>query len=257
MSKSTAPPPNLSLTPIPSSVDLREMDVSIRKIATAVNRSARHTERIPEIQKKVEGTSTKVIELGVKLENIGDRVSKAENKIEQGHDCYQSETISELKSAQKEANDKIETDAREGIEHKAKLDRLTSISDSIETDVEEIKKAPRKLFAALMGILITVLSGLGGAIWFLAELNKDVEFERARREEQFKGIEKQLTGIGIKVDPRPITSGIKRLENTVKASSEDEEEFNSLCISMSYSEKRFIRGTLLRRGKKIPTSCLE
>ena len=257
MPKSTTPPPDLLLTPIPSSDDLREMDESIRKISAAVNKSARHTERIPEIQRKVEGTSSKVIELGVKLENIGERVTKAETKIDQGHDCVQVDVIGEIREVQKDTTKKIEIDAREGIEHRARIDRLSSISDSIETDVEEIKKAPRKLFTALIGILITVLSGIGGGIWFLAELNKDVEFERARREEQYKGIEKQLTGIGVKVDPAPISSDIKRLEDTVKASSKSAKEFNNLCDNMNYSEKRVIRVTLHKRDKKIPMSCLE
>lgn len=249
-------PPDLQLTPIPISVDLKEMDASIRKIADAVNKSARHTERIPNMERKVEVAGTKVVELGVKMETMGERVTRVEDKIDKGHECVQVEIIGELKAGHREASQKIELDARQGVEHREKLERLSSASSLLVSEVEEIKKAPRRLFYGLLGAVLVVLSGAGGAVWFLAELSKDVEHERVQRADQFSRIERELKGIStVRVNTSEMKQGMIHLEKAVGRSSEQEVEYRRLCEDMTTGERRMMRRLLIKRGKRVPSSC--
>lgn len=258
-SDSKTPPKGLFVTPAPepysgsvTSKDIERIQSSIQKIASAVNKSAAHTARIPKIESKVDATSDKVIELNTKLANASDRVNKIEDKVDQGHRCVQVEIISELKDNQRETSQKIEAGAHRSIAGSARMDNIEKIATTTESDVEEIKKAPRKMFYSLIGVMITVATGLAGGIWFLAELSKDVEFERAQRTEQMQRIEVEVKTIGKKADPTPIKQELQELGRAV---SHSRDEFDNLCIGLSSGEKRSLIKLFRRRGRKTPTSC--
>jgi small-conductance mechanosensitive channel len=255
------PPPRLNRPPSGGSkvsdIDVDSLNRSLEKMASTINRSARHTEQIPDIKKKVEETTRNVVELNVEMRGVSDRVSKVEEKVEKGHECAQVEVISEIKSDQRDTSRKIETDIQHGVKQEAEIKSLKKESASLETDVEEIKKAPRRMFFSLLGMVFTVLTGAGGAIWFLAELSKDVEFERTQRVEQSKRMFDAIKAVGTKADPTPITQEINQLEKTIQVSNGHEQEYNLLCADAPPYEKRVIRKSLRRRGKRIPSSCLE
>jgi hypothetical protein len=238
-------------------IDVEKLNETIGKIASAVNRSAAHTERIPEIVKKVEATGDKVVELKTEVRGMGERVTKIESKVDRGHDCYQVDVIAEVKDTQRMNIQKIEQDIQEGIKTRAQLDGIIKTTVATEADVEEIKKSPRRMFYGLIGVIVTIAVGVGGAVWFLAELNKDVEFERAQRTEQIGRIEAQIKTVATRADPSTVHQEIRTLTKAVQVSNGHEEEFNRLCEEMTNYEKRFTRDMLRRRGKRAPTSCLE
>lgn len=260
-SDSKTPPKGLFVTPTPepyssevSSADIDRIQASIQKIASAVNKSAMHTARIPKIERKVDATSDKVIELNTKFAGTSERVNKIEDKVDQGHRCVQIDVISELKDSQREASQKIELGTRNDIAGVARLDHVERLATATESDVEEIKKAPRKMFLSFVGVVLTVASGFIGGIWFLAELGKDVEFERAQRTEQMQRIELQVKSLGKKADPTPIKQELRELGRAVTNSRD---EFNNLCVGLSPGEKRALVKLFRRRGREIPTSCMQ
>jgi hypothetical protein len=238
-------------------VDVEKLHETINKIASAVNASAKHTEQIPDIKKKVDSTSDKVVALDTKMDGVTERVTKVENKVDKGHDCFQVDVIAELKDNHREASQKIEMDVQKGIEQRAKLEALSKEHASTEADVEDIKKAPRRMFFGLLGVIVTIVSGALGASWFLAELQKDVEFEREQRTEQFKRIETQIKAVGSKADTTTVKQTLADIEDEIEESNGHEQRYNALCDGMQRHEKRFMKTTLQKRGKTIPASCLE
>lgn len=259
------PKDDLRVTPPPrptrkgealADVDVEKLWESIDKISSAVNKSAKHTEQIPEIKKKVDSTSDKVVALDTKMDAVTGRVTKVEDKVDRGHDCFQVDVIAELKDGQREASQKIEKDVQKGIKQAGEIAILKKDTSEVEADVSDIKKAPRRMFYGLVGLIVTViLLGLAG-YRFVIEMRKDVEFERTQRTEQFKRLEGQVKAVGQKADTTPIKNEIDQLERAVKVSNGHEEEYNRLCDTMSSPEKRQFRGVLMRRGKRIPRSCM-
>lgn len=237
--------------------DVKQLHESIRKIASTVNKSARFTEQIPEIKRKVDSTSGKVIELDTKMSVTTERMAIIENKVDRGHDCYQVDVIAELKDDQRDASQKIDTDVQKGIEQREKLAALTKEHASTEADVEDIKKAPRRMFYSLLGVIVVLVSGGLSAAWFLAQLERNVIHEQQQREERDQRIENQIKTLATKVDPAPVQRDLKTLTKAVKVSNGHEEEFNSLCSKMTNYEKRFTRDTLRKRLGRVPESCLE
>jgi len=240
-----------------ANIDVEKLHDTLDKMASTINKSAKHTEQIPDIKKKVEATSDKVIELNTKMGVTTERITKIEDKVDKGHDCYQIDVIAELKDTQREASQKIEKDVQKGIEQEGKIASLLKETSETEADVEDMKKAPRRMFYGLLGIIATIVTGALGAAWFLAELSKDVEFERTQRADQIKRIETQIQAVAQKADPAPVKQVLENIEDEIEESNGHEERYNSLCDGMPRHEKRFMKSTLIKRGKAIPTSCLE
>lgn len=251
------PPPRPEKSGDVSVVDIDKLHLSISKIASAVNRSARHTEQIPEIKRKVEGTSEKVIKLDTKMEHVTERVEKIENKVDEGHECSQIDVIAEIKTDQRDSSQKIEADVQRGIKRSGEIAFLKKETAEIESNVEDIKKAPRRMFYGLIGVIITILTGSGGAVWFLAQLEADVSHEREQRVDQFNRIETQIKSIAKTSNPAPVIRQVQKLERTVDRSTDREEEYNTLCADMPRHEKGVFVKVLRRRGRRIPRSCLE
>lgn len=226
------PPPRKLVGERMSQVDIDQLNETINKIASAVNRSATNTERIPEIQKKVEATSDRVIELNMEVKGMGHRVTKIERKVDEGHACQQAEIIYELKDSQREVSKKIETDVQHGIRQAGEIVLLQKEISGTVADVEDIKKTPRRMFYGLAGMALTVLIGSGGALWFLAELRKDVQHEREQRTEQISRIEKQITKVATHADPAPVKQEIQTLAKAVRASN-GHETTEQYCAELS------------------------
>lgn len=239
-----------------SNVDVEKLQKSLEKMASTINKSARHTEKIPDIQKKVDQTTEGVIELKTEMRGMTDRVSKVEVKVDEGHACQIPDTIAALKDTQREASQKIELDVQHGIKQSGEITALKKETSEIEADVQDIKKVPRRMFYSLISIVITILVGSGGAVWFLAELSKDVEFERQQRTDQFERIETQIKAVGTKADPAQIRNELVELEQAVKTSNGHEEEFHLLCDGMPTYQRRTVRKVLLKNNRRIPESCL-
>lgn len=242
------------MTPPPRDVDADSEKLwdTLNKITNAVNKSAQHTAKLPDIQKKMESMGVKVVELGVEMRGMGDRVSKMEKKVDRPHDCYQVDSISEVKDRQKDASSRMRAESTSLAETKAKLDATAEDVSNLTGEIEIIRAGPRRMFYGLIGMIFTVLTSVGGLLWFLAELSKDVEFERVQRTEQLKRLEEHN-----KQGASAIRRDIDELSRAVKVSVAREEDFDLLCEGMRSSDKRILRTNLNRRGKPVPTSCLE
>lgn len=245
----------LSVTPIPSDIDSTQITRALDKLINTVNKSAWHIEKIPDIQEKIEVTGSKIVELDIKMGSVWDRISKVESKVDDRHRCEKKSSIDDLKTRQRQTEEKIMAKLGEGAAHRAQIDSMSRMITDTEADVEEIKRAPRKMLYTLIALIATLLTGSGGAVWFLAELTKDVEFERVQRTEQFDRIEKRIKEVGKKYDTTPVRAAIKSLEEEIEASDNREKVYDDLCKGMTMNERKLLRLTLKRRDKRIPTSC--
>lgn len=238
-------------------VDVDRLWQTIDKMARVVNKSAGHTEQIPEIKKKVESTSDKVVVLGTKMDGTIERVTKIENKVDRGHDCFQVDVIAEVKDNQREVSQKIDLDVQKGIEYREKLAGLLKEHSQVEADVQDIKKAPRRMFYGLLGVIVVLISGGLSAAWFLAKLESNVTHESEQRVEQFDRIEAQIVSVGTKSDMAPVKQALAELEEEIETSNGHAEAYNHLCSGMTRYEKRFMKSALTRRGRRIPPTCSE
>ncbi len=237
-------------------VDVDKLQTTLDKVVNAVNKSAAHTERIPDIEQDIKKTGKDIVRLETKMDGVCGRVEKVEEKVDQPHDCFQIDVLAQLKQDQREASQKIDTDINKGVAQKSALEALQREHSETEADVEDIKKAPRRMFYGLVAIVITLLTGAGGLIWFIAELNKDVQHERSVRVEQYKRIESGLNKIARTSNTAPVKQAISELTEEVEESNGHAQEFDRLCDDMQRHEKRQMRDLLIRRGKRVPRSCL-
>lgn len=242
------------LTPPPRDVevDAERLWDTLNKITSAVNKSARHTAQIPDVQKKMDSMGVKVVELKTEMHGMGDRVSRMEKKVDRPHDCYQVDVIAEVKDKQRDASGRIRADGSKLIEASTKLDGISDDVANLNKEIEAVREGPRRLLYGLLGIIFTIITSVGGLLWFLAELGKDVEFERVQRTEQLKRIENQS-----KREYKAIRHNIDELTQSVRVSVAREEDFDLMCKGMRSGEKRLLRVTLNRRGRPVPSSCLE
>jgi len=252
----TPPPRPNRLASMSNEVDVERLWETIDKMASAVNRSAGHTEQLPEIKRKVEATSDTVIELSTELRGVGERVTKIENKVDRGHDCFQIDVISEIKDNQRESSQKIDKDVQKGIAHAGELAAVIKDQSQTEADVQDIKKAPRRMFYGLLGVIVVLISGGLSAAWFLAKLETNVAHEQRARVEQFKRIEVQMEAVASKSDTAPVEQALSDLEDELETANGHEEEFNRMCDGMPRHEKRMMKTALQRRGKRVPASCM-
>ena len=212
---------------------------------------------LKDIKPQVKSTNDTVITLQTDMRNMGERVTKVEEKVEKGHECLNVEVISELKTSAKDQSDRFLLDAKADAAHAEKLKNLVKEAATLEADVKDIQRAPRRMFYAMLGIFVTLLSGAGGALWFLSGLNTELKEERVQRAEQIKAIRSEIDSVGVIADPTPIQTEVSELREVVEESNGHEQEFNELCKGMRPYVRRFMRDSLQEQGKRIPTSCYE
>lgn len=234
------------LTPIPQKF-LNRTEEKLAVISTVLQ----------EMKPQVGETNKAVVELKTEMKGMGTRLTKVEDKVDRGHGCLNVDVIAELKTNDREQSQKIETDIQKGIERGAVIKGLTKEAASLEADVEDIKKAPRRMLYGLLGIIITLVGGAGTIVWFLSGLNTEVRFEREQRTEQFKMVKAQIEAVGDVADVAPVRADISELNKAVKVSNGHEEEYNEICLEMPRYMKRFVKTEFLKKGKRIPMSCLE
>jgi len=259
----TQKPSKMRITPRPkrvsdvASVDIDRLWEVIDKMASAVNATAVFTEQIPDIKKKVDDTSDKVIELDTKMGLTTERLSRVEDKVDEGHRCFQVKVIGDIKENQRDAAQKVEKDVQKGIAQAGKIKAVTSQQNQLIHDVGDIKKAPRRMFYGLIGVIVVLISGGFSAAWFLAKLEANVVHERTQRSAQYKRIESQIKTVGRNSNVGPMKQALVDLEHEIEISNGHERAYNRLCLGMSRGEKVFMRGALSKQGRRLPPSCLE
>jgi len=256
----------------PESYEFEEQEVSkvtdmvslfkkIEKVDRVLARMAGPVSQIPEVRDQVEETVTRVTRVEEKLESSKERISELDSKVqsvvEKPHSCYQVGALSEMKDVQREVVQKVDKDMFEGVKMKTKLESLEKNVSTTSADIDEVKRTPQKLFYSVIGVIVTLAASAGGAVWFLAELNKDVEFERSQRTEQINRIETQIKDIGYKNNLEPVRVGMEKLEKDINMFKTNTKSFNELCDGMSKLDKSSMRNILRKRRRLIPISCLE
>jgi len=234
------------LSPVPK----RFMDTTDEKLAVIIS-------DLKDIKPQVNETNKAVVGLQVDMRNMGERVSKVEERVEKGHDCHNIEVIAELKTSAKEQSTKFITDAREDAQQAEKIRNLAKEAAALEADVDDIRKGPRRMFYGLIAIVVTLMSSAGMAVWFLSGLNTELKEERLQRAEQIKTIRAEIDSVGVIADPTPLKTEVSELREVVQTSNGHAEEYNAQCEGMSEFEKRFWRDTLIKRGRRIPESCFQ
>lgn len=238
--------------------DLSGMFRKTEKMERLLLRMAPPISRIPEVESKVDNSIERVTRVEEKIEAQKDKISYLDQKVlreSRPHDCYQVDVISELKNDQKEASQKIDTDIQRGVKHSTIIKTITDDIQSTTLAIDDMRKAPRRMFYSF---IVAIITSVVGAVWFLADLSKDVEIERAQRTQQISKIEDQMKGVVEvikKVDTAPVARQVERLERTVR-SNETGKEYNDLCKGMAKREKVSMSRLIKRRNKRVPESCV-
>ena len=241
----------------PSKVtDMPGMFRKTEKMSRLLLRMEAPIARIPEIENKLDNAVERVTRVEEKVDSNKDKVAQLDRRVAESnapHACSHDNTIKELRLDQKSTTGRLEQSARVGVEHSTKIQGLEKSVSEVETSVTDIKQTPRRMIYGMVSILVTLLMTAGGAVWFLAELGKDVEFERTQR----TILQEQLKSMAQKADQAPVLKRLKSLEKGMNITQEWEEGYNQLCKGMTRQEQRFMKNMLRRRGKAVPDSCLE
>ena len=78
-----------------------------------------------------------------------------------------------------------------------------------------------------------------------------------QRTQEFKRIESQIKSVGERSDNTPVKLAIEELEVEIEESGGQEKRYDSLCEGMMYHERRYMKKTLMKRGRRIPESCMQ
>jgi hypothetical protein len=241
----------------PSQVtDMPGMFRKTEKMSRMLVRMEAPIARIPAIEEKLDDAVERVTRVEEKTAGNTSKVSALERRVSDSskpHDCSHDSTLKELRIDSKSTASRLEQGARVGVEHSTKLEGLEKTVSGVESDIEDIKQSPKRVVLGMASIIVTLLTMAGGAVWFLAELNKDVEFERTQR----AAIQEQIKTMAKRADHGPVLKRLESLEKGMNITQEWEEGYNQLCNGMTRQERRFMKNMLRRRGKAVPDSCLE
>lgn len=241
----------------PSQVtDMPGMFRKTEKMSRMLVRMEAPIARIPAIEGKLDSAVERITRVEEKTAGNTSKVSAIEQRVADStkpHGCSHDNTIKELRIDSKSASNRLEQGARVGVEHSTKIDGLEKTVSDVEMNIADIKQSPRRMLYGMAGIILTLLTTAGGAVWFLAELGKDVEFER----EQRTIIQEQVKSMAKRADHGPVLKRLESLEKGMNITQEWEEGYNQLCKGMTRQERRFMKNMLRRREKAVPNSCLE
>lgn len=255
----TTPPPAPSDSSIPEVVseeqmawrEISQIAANLRGLVKVTNNQAEFVKQIPEIKsdvkdakqsarqalQKVEVVDTK---LGTQLQAIDRRVGRVEDK---GHLCKQEAVINGLHEVGLETRKKLERDIQEGVKTRERLDNTRSDLDIVDKEVKSFSTARRNFFMGILGVVVFGLSSVGSLIWFLSELNVEVENEQRERREGYKRLEFQLQKVGKTADTAPVQEKLTTLTQAVKAVN-DQDTVEIYCSGLSDRAVRSMKRTV-------------
>lgn len=225
--KRMQPPPLISVdggtpTPVP---DWLGMTAQLNQIASYVA-------QIPEVRSLAEAANEGNIRVEERVKALDDRVTRVETKLEEGHDCSKVNTLQRLEAADVSLGAKMQEEIQGSIKHREKLSQVTLSLEKANEAIARNAAVKRQLWIGTLGILLTVLTGMGGAIWFLATLNTEVSRDRSESTKQFNGITTQIKTLERNVHSSwpALEDQIRSLENSVHKNSKSGSELDGFRI---------------------------
>lgn len=201
-------------TPIPSPLP------SLGTLNAQLNQITGYASQIPEVRSLAEAAKEGNVRVEERVRAIDDRVTRVEKKLDNGHDCSKLSTLQRLEAADAVLVERVQ----DGIEASIKArERLVVASGRIDKANEAISKnadGKRHVLFAMVGVVMTVLAGLGGAVWFFSSLNTAVARDRVEGTKQFRHITIQIKAIEEKLDNSKVEAQIRALETAVQRSYE-------------------------------------
>ena len=238
--------------------EIGKMSKHLRGLVRATNNQAEYVRQIPDIKRdaraakdssraanesaqkalqKVEVVETK---LGTEFKGLDRRVEKVEDR---GHDCAQVAVIASLQQESLETRQKVDTDVREGVKTRERLDNTRNDLDTVDGKVADFSNARRNFVLSLIGVFLFILTNVGGLVWFLSALDQKVEAEQRERRSGEKRLEAQVKAIG--KNTAPVQSEIKTLTKAVKAAN-GHETTEQYCSGLSDATVRRMKRALPR-----------
>lgn len=146
----------------------------------------KYTKQIPDMSEKVSRLDEQVKHIRNQVEKLEDRVNK---QIEDGHDCKQETAIIRIIQELTLSNQKIETGIQNEIRNK---EQLNAAKDEVTEIIQERKSRSSTVTGVLVSLAFFIASTVGGGIWFIGNLNAQVEANKNDLENQIQLIEKHI-----------------------------------------------------------------
>lgn len=246
----------------PTPVDATNLIGKMEKLDRLLTRVGDRVEELPAIKAEVEQTSKQVVALDTKLEFVRERIGKAEDKIEQGHQCQKTSTIEQLKIAQSDTSARLEAEGRQSVKTLQMVHTVTEDHHTLENDVkqlnEERSKARNEWVRSMLGVAFSLLMAVGSGIWFISSLEGRVERTEATQREQAASINRKLGEFPTKVDQQALRSEVRQLRVALERQPPARyDDISALCQGKTAARRRVIGRQLLQLGLDVPDACRE
>jgi hypothetical protein len=249
-------PPDPVFTPTP--VDANNFIERMEKLDRLLTRVGDRVEELPSIKNEVEQTAKQVVALDTKLEYVRERINKAEDKLEQGHQCQKTSTIEGLKTAQSDTSTRLEAEGRQAVKTLQMVTAVIEDQQTLQTEIKDISKTKREWVRTAFGIVVTLLMTAGSGIWFISQLEGRVDHNEVTQREQYGRIQKRLEESPSKSDHQELQSEVKQLRVALERQpSSRYDDLSILCQGKSAARRRLVRRQLQQLGVRIPEVCRE
>lgn len=246
--------PVFTPTPVGSSDLMGRID----KIDRLIQRVGTRLEPLPKIQEKVEGATQQLVALDTKLGHVQDRLVRAENKIDKGHECAKTSDIRELKEGQADVHSKIEAEGRQGIKTLQIVRATADNAEKLEKEISGLSTIRRDWAKTLIVILLALLPPVGSGIWFVSQLSTRVERNEVQQTSRHKRVEAQLKGMPNREDQRQLKREVQQLRTVLERQDTSRyDDISTICRAMTPPRRWAFRRQLRQLGVEVPAACLE
>lgn len=253
-------PPIGVFTPTP--VESTNIIGRMEKLDRLLTRVGDRVEELPAIKQEVEHTAKQVVALDTKLEYVRERIGKAEDKIEQGHQCKRTSTIEQLKAVQVGTSARLEAEGRQSVKTLQMVHTVTEDHQELENDVKQLNAARGKARAdwvkSSLGIGFSLLMAVGSGIWFVSKLEARVERNETTQREQTARIHKKLEEFPTRVEQQDLRSEVRQLRVALERQPPARyDDISALCQGKTAAKRRMVRRQLQQLGLNVPGVCRE
>jgi hypothetical protein len=241
-------------TPVASSNLLGRID----KIDRMLQRVGTTVQALPAIQSEVEGAHRQLVALDTKVGYVQDRLARAEDKIDQGHQCVHDSDIKELKSGHNLTISRVEAEERQGVKTLQIVQTNVEETGKLEQEIKDLDKVRRDWSKVIISACLTFIPVVGGGLWFFSRLAGQVEHNEVERKEQVTRIEKRLNGLPTKAEQQQLSQEVQQLRTVLERQPPARyDDVSTLCTAMPVSQRRALRRQLRQLRLSIPATCRE
>jgi len=208
-------------------------------LAREVRETNRGVKKIGEGQARLEA----------QMEGVDKRVDKVEKAISNGHGCTQQERLVKGEAKQEALEDKVTQDIIKGVGQKGEITAATKKVEKVEEEFDEYKKTGRstrlQVGLTAIGLIITILGGVGAAIWYGGSMDATVRIDRDQNTKVHKTLETgvKTNGKAIQAIGKSVNERLTGIETTLKNGG-DKTPFEKRYARMSKAEKARLKRSL-------------